>query len=131
MLWRNRRQQQTPGSDSPVAAHTTPAGELEQFRPVVRHNHIAYVPAPEFSGVPGVGTANLAYVPDFLLSPPNFFGGNAALRRPNAIMIAIAPVMISSPVTRLEGIGGLTAGQLVHQPLLAVNVDNGSSEVGE
>lgn len=103
----------------------TPAADLAAFGPVIRQNHIAYVPDQEFARVPGVGVGNLAYVPDFLLSAPAWFAGNAMLRVPNSIVIAQPPVMITQPKTILEGIGGLTAGQMVHQPLLEVQVDNG------
>jgi hypothetical protein len=78
-----------------------------------------------------VGTSNLAYIPDFLLSAPAWYAGNTVLRAPNAIMIANRPAVITHPKQVLEGIGGLTAGQLVHQPLIALDVSATSSEVGE
>jgi hypothetical protein len=108
----------------------TPQEDIARLGPVMRQNHIAYVPIREWSQVPGVGTANLVYAPDFLLTAPAYFGGNAILRQPNAIRIATPPAAITHPKTVLEGIGGLTAGQVVHQPLLEVNVDNGNSGVG-
>lgn len=135
MFWW-KRHARTPADnhappDSPTPAHVTPAADLEAFGPVHRSNHIAYVPAREFSGVPGVGTGNLAYVPDFLLSGPEWFAGNTVLREANSIMIAQRPAAIVAPKTTLEGVGGVTAGQFVHQPLLAVNIDNGDTEVGQ
>jgi hypothetical protein len=133
LWWLNR--QQPKGEVPPDTAYTptgvSPQADLAAFGPVLRQNHIAYVPAREFSGVPSVGTGNLAYVPDYLLSAPAWFAGNAALRVPNSIMIAQAPVMITQPKTVMEGIGGLTAGQIVHQPLLEVNILNNQSEVGQ
>lgn len=120
-----------PDTDGDMTPALSPQADLDGLGPVIRQNHIAYVPAREFSGVPGVGTANLVYAPDYLLSAPAFFGGNAMLRVPNAIMIAQQPAAIVHPTTRIEGIGGLVAGQLVHQPLLEVNVSNGNTAVGE
>lgn len=108
-------------------ANATPTQDLDAIGPVVRHNHIAYVPSPDWSNVPGTGTGNLAYAPDFLLSAPEFFGGNATLRNPNSIMICNPPAFIARPVTTLDGIGGLTAGQVVHQPLLEINVNLGNT----
>ncbi|HEY1212707.1 MAG TPA: hypothetical protein VGE93_03650 [Bryobacteraceae bacterium] len=131
MNWFGRKRRSPPES-VPVPAFVNPQVELEALGPVVRHNHVAYVPSKSFSGVPGVGTANLAYVPDFLLSAPEWVAGNAAARRPNSITIANRPAVIVAPKRTLEGIGGLTAGQMVHQPLLAVQIDNqGNTEVGE
>jgi hypothetical protein len=114
-----------------VPANATPQMELEAFGPVLRHNHIAYVPSKAFSGVPGVGTTNLAYTPDFLLSAPESIAGNAIPRRANSIMITNKPAVIVRPKVTLEGVGGLTAGQLVHQPLLSAIIDTGDTGVGE
>lgn len=128
MFWWNKaKQNQTPPATSPTAAHVNPQVELEAFGPVARHNHIAYVPSKAWSGVPGVGTGNLAYVPDYLLSPPMSYAGNGMLRAPNSVMIAQQPVMITRPKAVIEGIGGVVAGQMVHQPLLEVDVDNDAS----
>lgn len=127
-LRRRPTQGETPENTDNTPFGVTPAADLAAFGPVIRQNHIAYVPDAEFSRVPGVGTGNLAYVPDFLLSPPAWFAGNAMLRVPNSIMIATPPVMISAPTVRVEGIGGVQAGQLVHQPLLEVNMDTGVGE---
>jgi hypothetical protein len=133
MLWWLNKQPRGEATDDVAASPdlANPQEDLAAFGPVLRQNHIAYVPAKEWSQVPGVGTANLAYLPDYLLSPPAWFAGNAMLRQPNAFMIAQTPVAITQPKTVLEGIGGLTAGQMVHQPLLEVNIANGNSEVGE
>lgn len=118
-------------SVSAVPDYGAPQEDLAALGPVVRQNHIAYVPAGFWSRVPGTGTGNLVYAPDFLLSPPNYFGGNAMLRRPNSIAIALPPAVITQPYTTLEGVGGLVAGQVIHQPLLAVEIDSSKSEVGE
>jgi hypothetical protein len=120
-----------PPRDSPTLGNVSPAADLEAIGPVARANHIAYVPSRPWSRVPGVGTANLAYVPDFLLSAPYWYAGNTVLRTPNAVMIATRPAVITHPKQVLEGIGGITAGQLVHQPLVALDVSATSSEVGE
>lgn len=136
MFWWKKKGPAAATATNPQDADLIPDGDnpqadLNSLGPVLRQNHIAYVPAREWSGVPGVGTGNLVYAPDFLLSAPNFFGGNAVLRKPNSIMIAQRPAVITHPTARVEGIGGLQAGQLVHQPLLEVDVQNGRSEVGE
>lgn len=107
-----------------------PAADLEAFGAVARANHIAYIPAKPWSRVPGVGTSNLVYAPDFLLSPPQWIGGSGLLRSPNSIAIASKPAVIVHPKTTLEGVGGIVAGQLVHQPLLEVDIQNGLSGVG-
>lgn len=133
MRFRGRVQRggELPEDTAQTPYGVSPAADLAAFGPIVRQNHIAYVPSSDFARVPGVGTGNLAYVPDYLLSAPAWFAGNAMLRVPNSITIANPPVMITQPTVRLEGIGGLTAGQMVHQPLLEVNVNNGQSGVGE
>lgn len=118
-------------AEEDVPQSVTPAFDLESFQPVLRANHIAYVPAREFSGVPGVGTANLAYVPDFLITAPAWYAGNTRYARPNAFTLANRPAAIVHPKTTLEGVGGVIAGQIVHQPLLAINIDNGNSSLGE
>src|SRR3954470_10964429 len=82
----------------------TPAADLAAFGPIIRQNHIAYVPSSDWARVPGVGVANLAYAPDYLLSAPAWFAGNAMLRVPNSITIANPPVMISAPTVKVEGI---------------------------
>lgn len=125
--WNQSKQKQTPPANRPVPAYTNPQMDLESFGPVVRQNHVAYVPAKSWSMVPGVGTGNLAYVPDFLLSAPEALNGNGYLRVPNSITVANRPAMIRYPKTTLEGIGGLVAGQIIHQPLLEVDVDNDAS----
>jgi len=136
--WQQKRVARPPRESNPSEVpegpgpyDTPPQEDLEALGPVVRQNHIAYVPVKEWARVPGVGTANLVYAPDFLLSPPAWFGGNAMLRQANSITIANPPVVVARPKTVLEGIGGITAGQIVHQPLLEVNINNGQSEVGE
>jgi hypothetical protein len=108
-----------------------PQEDLSRLGPIIRQNHVAYFPVREWSRVPGVGTGNLVYAPDYLLTAPAFFGGSGRLRQPNSIRIAQAPAAITHPKTTVEGLGGVTAGQIVHQPLLEVNVSNGNSEVGE
>lgn len=129
MNWFQRKR--IPPENVPVVAYTNPQIELEAFGPIVRHNHIAYVPAKPWAGVPGVGVSNLAYAPDFLLSAPEWVAGNATARKPNSITIANKPAVIVRPKRTIEGVGGLTAGQLVHQPLVAVQIDNGNTEVGQ
>jgi hypothetical protein len=101
-----------------------PVTEIDVLGPVVKHNHISYVPWGHVSHAPGVGTGNLAYVPDFLLSAPEYFAGNATKRRDNWPQITWhAPMIVGIP-QRLEGIGGLTAGQNVMQSLLGVQQAN-------
>lgn len=125
MFWWNKsKQSQTPPATAPVPAYTNPQIELEAFGPVIRTNHIAYVPAKAWALVPGVGTGNLAYAPDFLLSPPMSIAGNGMFRTPNSITIANRPAMIKRPKAVFEGLGGVVAGQVVHQPLLEVDVQN-------
>lgn len=134
MLWwldKKRASGEIPETVPDTPFGVAPALDLAAFGPVIRQNHIAYVPSPDWARVPGVGVANLAYLPDYLVSAPAWFAGNAMLRTPNALMIAQSPVVITHPKTVLEGVGGLTAGQMVHQPLLEVNINNGHSGVGE
>ena len=102
----------------------TPTQEVAALGNVARHNHIAYAPSPDWSGVPGVGTANLAYLTDFILSSPEWFAGNTSFRNPNSIMIVNRPAFVNAPKTVFDGIGGLTAGQIVGQPLLEVDLNN-------
>lgn len=109
---------------------STPALELEHFGPVARANHIAYVPAKSWAGVPGAGTSNLAYIPDFLLTPPAWIAGAGILRPPNTIRLFVKPAVIVQPKRTIEGIGGIVAGQIVHQPLLQIDIENGQSGVG-
>lgn len=105
---------QSPPSDA------TPVTTIDELGPVVRVNHIAYVPWQAVSNAPGVGTGNLAYVPDFLLSAPEYFAGNGRKRRDNVPTITNHAPMVMGQPTILQGIGGLTAGQAVTQPLLGV-----------
>lgn len=127
MLW--KQLPKTSGALDPPE-DSTPTRELEHIGPVVRANHIAYVPSKAWAGVPGVGTGNLAYVPDFLLGPPAWIAGVGRLRTPNSVRILNRPAVIVRPKTTLEGIGGTVAGQMVHQPLLEIDVQNGLSGVG-
>jgi len=115
MFWAKRKPK--PPEDA------TPTQEVAQLGNVIRQNHIAYVPAPDWSGVPGVGAANLAYAPDVLLSAPEFFGGNAVLRTPNAITIANRPAFVNAAKQVLDGVGGVTAGQIIGQPLLEMDLN--------
>lgn len=103
-----------------VPADAIPITEIAELGPVAQVNHVAYVPWAYLSHVPGCGTGNLAYVPSFLLSAPEYFAGNATKRRDNSIMIALHAQMITGMPQRLEGIGGLVAGQTILQPLLGV-----------
>ena len=113
-----------PASSPPISASAIPATEISLLGPVVKWNHIAYVPWGNVSHAPGVGTGNLAYVPDYLLSAPEYFAGNATKRHDNFPVITHhAPIVIGTPTT-LEGIGGLTAGQAVTSPLLSVESVN-------
>lgn len=131
MFWKWLPQRKGPAAlPPPDPVQNTPAVELESFGAVARHNHIAYVPAKSWARVPGVGVANLAYVPDFLLSPPAWIAGGGLLRQANSITITNKPAVIVRPKVTLEGVGGIVAGQIVHQPLLEVDVQNGLSGVG-
>jgi hypothetical protein len=105
-------------------ADSVPITEIDDLGPVVKHNHIAYIPWGHVSMAPGVGVGNLAYVPDFLLSAPEYFAGNATKRVDNTFVITQHAQMVVGFPTRLEGIGGLTAGQAVTQPLLGVENEN-------
>lgn len=116
MLFRRRKVTPPPS--------TTPSQELAVLGPVVQHNHIAYVPSAQWSGVPGVGTANLAYVPDFLLSAPESVSGNAITVQPNQFTLVNRPSFVNAPKQVADGIGGITAGQIVGQALLEVSLDN-------
>jgi hypothetical protein len=114
--------QKTPTAQPP--AGESPAADITALGPVLFHDLIAYVPWAPVAGAPGVGVANLAYVPDFLISSPQYFAGNATKRADNFPLIAQhAPMVIGQP-TLLEGIGGLTAGQAVTRPLLGVESVN-------
>lgn len=131
MFWKWLPKRQGTEALPPLAPEqSTPQAELEHFGAVARQNHIAYLPAKPWSGVPGVGTGNLAYLPDFLLSPPQWIAGRGQLRQANSINIASKPAVILNPKTTLEGVGGIVAGQIVHQPLLEIDVQNGLSGVG-
>lgn len=103
---------------------STPQQDLDNLGPVVRQNHIAYVPQPAWSNVPGCGIGNLIYAPDFLLSAPEWFAGNTHLRTPNFPMIAKPPQMIIESTVTTDGIGGVQTGTLALQQLLEVSVDN-------
>lgn len=109
-------------------ADANPTQEVASLGNVVRHNHIAYAPAPEWSGVPGVGAGNLAYLPDFLLSAPEFYGGNAVLVTPNAIVTTSRPAFVNAAKQVLDGVGGVTAGQIISQPLLEMDLNQTQSE---
>ena len=118
-MWMWKKKTVTPPQTS------TPTQDLNALGPVARQNHIAYVPSGSWSGVPGVGTGNLVYAPDFLLSAvEDGMRGNGMSRKPNSIMICQVPVLVNAPKQVLEGVGGLVAGQVVHQPLLEVNINN-------
>lgn len=104
---------------------STPASELASLGPVIEHNHIAYVPQPSWSNVPGVGTGNLIFAPDTLLSAPYWFAGNAVMSGINAFGPAqLQGGYLQAPAQVLHGIGGITAGQLTHAPLLEVDYSN-------
>lgn len=114
----------TMANGSEVPSDSIPVVEIEELGPVARINHIAYRPWPQLAHVPGTGTGNLAYVPDFLLSAPEYFAGNFTQRKCNAIMVTGHATMVVALPTRLEGIGGLVAGQTILQPLLGVETQN-------
>jgi hypothetical protein len=115
-----------PAALPPDPEQNTPAAELESFGPVARANHIAYVPSKAWAGVPGVGTGNLAFVPDFMVSAPQGLG----MLRPQGWGILNRPAVITRPKQTIEGLGGIVAGQIVHQPLLEIDIQNGLSGVG-
>jgi hypothetical protein len=120
MFWRKKAEVKPP----PTA---TPKQDLDSLGPVARHNHIAYVPSPSWSGVPGVGTANLVYAPDVLLSAPVYYAGNALPVPANQFNTVKRPAFVVAPKTVLEGIGGVQAGQIAYQQLLEVNVNLGNT----
>lgn len=120
MFWRKKK-------EAPPKAELNPQEDLSAFGPVARHNHIAYVPSPSWSNVPGVGTSNFAYVPDFLLTAPAYYAGNAVPAGLNQFNTVKRPAFVVAPKTVLEGIGGVQAGQMAHQQLLEVNVNLGNT----
>jgi hypothetical protein len=122
----------TRGTGYPIPADAIPVTEIAEIGPVVRHNHVAYVPWANVAHAPGTGTGNLAYIPDFLLSAPEYFAGNATKRVDNVPVVAQHSAMVTGFPTVLQGIGGLQAGQLVSRPLLGMQqVGQPSAEIGE
>ena len=106
-------------------ASAVPVDEISKLGPVARSStHAAFVPWRSVAGAPGVGAANMAYVPDYLISAPNYFAGNATLRHANAMNPTGHATMVTGQPTILEGVGGLTAGQFVTGPLLGVENEN-------
>lgn len=123
---RNAFRKLQPPTNSIAPGQSNPAQDVADLGPVVRHNHIAYVPAKGWSGTPGTGTGNLAYVPDFLLTAPYWVAGNAVNVLPNAFKTTHAPFAVFGGKTVLEGIGGVQHGGTALQQLLEMQVVNGS-----
>ena len=125
-----------PGYESarfiaPVSPSAVPITEISQLGPIaISATHAAFVPWAPVSGAPGVGVANLAYIPGFLMSAPNYYGGNATVRRANAIQIATHATMVTGQPSFLEGVGGLTSGQIITAPLLGMQQQNDNDSLG-
>lgn len=90
--------------------------------------HFAYAPWRAVANAPGVGVANLAYIPDFLISAPEWYAGHAIRYHQNAFGPTAHATMITGQPQFLEGVGGLTAGQWITGPLLGLQQENDSAE---
>jgi hypothetical protein len=121
----------TPASFTPspseVSNVSNPAADLARIAPMVfASNDIAYVPASPWSQVPGCGVANLAYVPDFLLSAPAWFAGNA-IPVTHALVETVKPYAVVASKQVLEGVGGLVSGSTALQQLVEVQLNLGNT----
>jgi hypothetical protein len=120
MFWQRKKSNIVPPTSTPVQ-------DIANLGPVVRHNHIAYVPAASWSLVPGVGVANLAYVPDFLITAPDFATGRSTRSGANRFVPVHRPVAIVAQPTVLNGVGGIVSGNTQLQQLLEVNYNLGNT----
>lgn len=116
--------QKNPRTISTVSSG--PTQDLANLGPVAFHNDIGYVPAKSWSGVPGVGVSNLAFVPDTLLSAPQYIAGAGELVPANSFAPTHPPLQVVDQPVLLSGLGGSVAGSLTLYPLLEVGLGDGN-----
>lgn len=63
------------------------------------------------------GAMLYAFQPTTELTPLNTTWGRAFLRTPNTFSVYQHPQLATEATVKINGIGGLVAGQLIHQPL--------------